>query len=407
MFLEVSQLDVHYPGRPQAAVRGVSFGLHAGEIGVLIGPSGCGKTTLLRAVAGLEAVTAGEIRLSGAVVSSATKTVAPEARRIGMVFQDYALFPHLDVGQNVGFGIHTLPKAERAARVAEVLELVGLGGAERRYPHELSGGQQQRVALARALAPRPQLLLLDEPFSNLDVDLRERLAHEVRAILKAAQATALFVTHDQLEAFAIGDAIGVMHEGQLHQWDDAYTLYHRPASRFVANFIGHGVFTPATLREVDHQVVVQTALGELTDMAECPLPCAYAQGQCDVLLRADDIVHDDDAPVKAEIVRKAFRGSEFLYTLRLASGETVLAHVPSHHDHKIGEWIGIRAQVDHVVTFNRACPPDKRNMCDLPCATPCGEPCGEPGTENGESPVALALKAGRPSPGWPPLTTAS
>jgi iron(III) transport system ATP-binding protein len=220
-------------------------------------------------------------------------------------------------------------------------------------PHELSGGQQQRVALARALAPRPQLLLLDEPFSNLDVDLRERLAHEVRGILKAAQATALFVTHDQLEAFAIGDRIGVMHEGHLHQWDDAYTLYHRPATRFVADFIGHGVFTPATLKRVGGQVVLHTALGALMDGAECPWPAAFGQGQCEVLLRADDIVHDDDAPVKAEILRKAFRGSEFLYTLRLATGETVLAHVPSHHDHRIGEWIGIRAQVDHVVTFQR------------------------------------------------------
>ena len=353
MFLELSQLSVQYAGRPQPAVREVSFGLQAGDIGVLIGPSGCGKTTLLRAVAGLEPVTHGDIRLSGSVVSAAGVTVAPEERRIGMVFQDYALFPHLDVRHNVGFGVHHLPRAERARRVAEVLALVGLSGSEARYPHELSGGQQQRVALARALAPRPQLLLLDEPFSNLDVDLRERLAHEVRMILKAANATALFVTHDQLEAFAIGDTIGVMHEGQLHQWDDAYSLYHRPATRFVADFIGHGVFTPATLREVDNQVVVHTALGDLTDMAECPLPGAFVSGECDVLLRADDIVHDDDAPVKAQIMRKAFRGSEFLYTLRLRTGETVLAHVPSHHDHKIGEWIGIRAQVDHVVTFER------------------------------------------------------
>jgi len=367
MFLEVASLEIQYAGRPQPAVRGVSFGLRAGEIGVLIGPSGCGKTTLLRAVAGLESVSAGEIRLSGQVVSSATLNLPPEKRRIGMVFQDYALFPHLDIGQNVGFGLHELPKAQRAARVAEVLALVGLEGSERRYPHELSGGQQQRVALARALAPRPQLLLLDEPFSNLDVDLRERLAHEVRGILKAAQATALFVTHDQMEAFAIGDVIGVMNEGELHQWDDAYTLYHRPATRFVADFIGHGVFTPATLKEVGNQVVVQTPLGDLTDVAECPLPCAFLAGQCDVLLRADDIVHDDDAPVKAEIVRKAFRGSEFLYTLRLKSGETVLAHVPSHHNHKIGEWIGIRPQVDHVVTFNRACPVNNRQMCQMPC----------------------------------------
>ena len=354
MFLEVSQLDVRYAGRAQAAVHGVSLGLHAGDIGVLIGPSGCGKTTLLRAVAGLEPVSSGEIRLTKSVVSSATLSVPPEQRRIGMVFQDYALFPHLSVGRNVAFGIHQLPRAEQAARVAEVLQLVGLSGSEGSYPHELSGGQQQRVALARALAPRPQLLLLDEPFSNLDVELRERLAHEVRGILKAAGTTALFVTHDQLEAFAIGDRIGVIQAGRLHQWDDAYALYHRPATRFVADFIGHGVFAPATLELLEGNVVAHTPLGDLTDLEECPLPSSYPQGECDVLLRADDIVHDDLAPVKAQIVRKAFRGAEFLYTLRLADGLTLLAHVPSHHNHALGEWIGIRPDVDHVVTFARS-----------------------------------------------------
>ena len=353
MFLEINKLKVQYGGRTQAAVRDVSFGLRTGDIGVLIGPSGCGKTTLLRAVAGLEAAADGTIKLAGETVSSASVSLPPEQRRIGMVFQDYALFPHLDVRHNVGFGIHHWAKPERRARVHEVLELVGLQGAERRFPHELSGGQQQRVALARAMAPKPRLLLLDEPFSNLDVDLRERLAHELRNILKAAGATALFVTHDQLEAFAIGDTIGVMHEGLLHQWDDAYSLYHRPATRFVADFIGHGVFAPARIVERAGEVVVQTPLGDLVDVLECPLPGAFPNGECDVLLRADDIVHDDDAPVKAEILRKAFRGSEFLYTLRLQDGQQLMAHVPSHHDHKLGEWIGIRAMVDHVVTFER------------------------------------------------------
>ena len=351
MFLEIDHVQVAYAGQKQAAVRQVSLGLRAGDIGVLIGPSGCGKTTLLRAVAGLEPIGAGTIKLAGQVVSSPHLNLAPEARQVGMVFQDYALFPHLTVGGNVGFGIKHLPKPERADRVAEMLALVGLAGLEARFAHELSGGQQQRVSLARALAPKPRLLLLDEPFSNLDVDLRERLAYEVRSILKAAQTTALFVTHDQLEAFAIGDVIGVMHQGQLHQWGDAYALYHRPITRFVAEFIGHGVFAPAVIRSVNGQVVVQTPVGDLVDVAECPLPSAYAEGACDVLLRADDIVHDDQAPVKAEIIRKAFRGSEFLYTLRLSTGETVMALVPSHHDHHLGEWIGIKAQVDHVVTF--------------------------------------------------------
>ena len=354
MFLTVSQLEVRYPGRDRPAVQGVTLNLAAGDIGVLIGPSGCGKTTLLRAVAGLEPVSGGEIRIDGQLVGSADFSLPPEQRRIGMVFQDYALFPHLNVGRNVAFGIHHLPKARQAERVAEVLELVGLAGSAGRFPHELSGGQQQRVALARALAPSPQLMLLDEPFSNLDVDLRERLAHEVRGILKAAGATALFVTHDQLEAFAIGDMIGVVHQGQLQQWDDAYSLYHRPATRFVADFIGHGVFVPATLAPSGAGgVVARTALGDLVDPATCPLPAQFPGGECDVLLRADDVVHDDASPVQARILRKAFLGSEFLYTLELASGHSVLAHVPSHHDHAVGEWVGIRLDMNHVVAFPR------------------------------------------------------
>ncbi len=354
MFLNISKVSVHYAAQTHGAVRELSFGLQAGQIGVLIGPSGCGKTTLLRAVAGLEALSGGSVQLAGEEVSRVGFTRAPEQRRVGMVFQDYALFPHMDVGRNVAFGIMQWPNAERRERVREVLALVGLEDARRRMPHELSGGQQQRVALARALAPKPQLLLLDEPFSNLDVDLRERLAMEVRAILKAAGATALMVTHDQLEAFATGDVIGVMHEGSLHQWADAYTLYHRPATRFVADFIGHGVFAKARVELHDedgtlHKHVV-TPVGELHDISPAVLE-ALPEGEVEVLLRADDIIHDDASPVLAKIIRKAFRGNEFLYTLELKTGEQVMAHVPSHHDHKLGEWIGIRAQVDHVVTF--------------------------------------------------------
>jgi iron(III) transport system ATP-binding protein len=333
----------------------VSLVLKRGEIGVLIGPSGCGKTSLLRAVAGLERLAEGRIVIDGEVLADAASGlhVSPEARRIGMVFQDYALFPHLSVEANVDFGIRHLPTAQRRARTQEVLDLVGLAHAARRAPHQLSGGQQQRIALARALAPSPRLLLLDEPFSSLDADLRERLAQDIRAILNQSGTTALFVTHDQLEAFAIGDAIGVMNHGRLEQWDDAYSLYHRPATRFVADFIGHGVFAPGKVVATDAGPRVLTPLGALADAAECPLPGAYPDDECDVLLRADDIVHDDDAPVRARIERKAFRGSEFLYTLRLSTGEQVLAHVPSHHDHQVGEWIGIKPVVDHVVTFER------------------------------------------------------
>ncbi|MSQ66348.1 MAG: ABC transporter ATP-binding protein [Limnohabitans sp.] len=352
MFLNINDLQVQYPGREAAAVNRVSLSLEAGSMGVLIGPSGCGKTTLLRAVAGLEKPRRGSIEIDGQTVSGPGIHIAPEFRRIGMVFQDYALFPHLNLADNITFGLHRWPANKQRARVKEMLELVGLEKSGQRFAHELSGGQQQRVALARALAPGPQLLLLDEPFSNLDVDLRERLAHELRVILQQAKTTALFVTHDQLEAFALGDVIGVMHQGCLLQWADAYKLYHRPATRFVAEFIGHGVFAPATLIQQADTLVLQTPLGEIREKLNPNTPIPIT-GECDVLLRADDIVHDDASLVKAQIIRKAFRGSEFLYTLNLASGHTLLAHVPSHHDHDIGEWIGIRAEVDHVVMFSR------------------------------------------------------
>ena len=352
MFLQAQDVSVRYSrgGAVRPAVDGVSLSLAAGEIGVLLGPSGCGKTSLLRAVAGLERPSAGRIAMDGEVLDdvAAGRCVAAEQRRIGMVFQDFALFPHMSVADNVAYGLHGLARARRRERVAEMLELVGLAHAASRAPHQLSGGQQQRVALARALAPAPRLLLLDEPFSSLDVELRERLAHDVRQILRRHGTTALVVTHDQLEAFAMGDAIGVMNQGRLEQWGDAYTLYHHPASRFVAQFLGHGVLAPARVVTDAQGHRVETPLGALEPQAGVP-----GEGECDVLLRADDVVHDDASPLKARIERKAFRGAEFLYTLRLPGGEQVLAHVPAHHDHQVGEWIGIRPTVDRVVLFER------------------------------------------------------
>jgi iron(III) transport system ATP-binding protein len=341
MLLEVENLRHAYD--EQEVVRGLSFALARGAIGCLLGPSGCGKTTVLRCIAGFEAVEEGEIRLNGRVVSRPGAALAPEKRRIGMVFQDYALFPHLRIADNIAFGLHGAVAVERAARLRELAQLVGLSAVLQKYPHEVSGGQQQRVALARALAPRPELLLLDEPFSNLDVELRERLSLEVRDIIRASGATAILVTHDQHEAFAMADEIGILHEGRIQQWDTAYNLYHRPANRFVADFVGQGVFLPARALN-SHELEIE--LGVLK--AE-----AVPQGDrgVEVLLRPDDVVHDDAAPTQAEVVHKAFRGAEILYTLRLASGRKVLALVPSHHNHALGERIGIRLDVDHVVAF--------------------------------------------------------
>jgi iron(III) transport system ATP-binding protein len=349
--LELRGVSVAYGAH--RAVAELSLSLPRNEIGCLLGPSGCGKTTALRAIAGFEPVTGGEIRVDGAVVSSPAAHVAPERRQIGMVFQDHALFPHLRVADNVAFGLRALPDRERAARVAELLAIVGLAPLAGRYPHELSGGQQQRVALARALAPRPSLLLLDEPFSNLDVDLRERLSIEVRDVLKRTGTTAVLVTHDQREAFAMADEIAVMRDGRVEQWGTPYDLYHRPANRFVADFVGEGVL-------VEGRVVtgceVEIELGRLPaavpegcgpGCAECPDGCRVA-----VLLRPDDVVHDEGAPDRAEVVAKAFRGAEFLYTLRLPSGTQILSLVPSHHDHAIGERIGVRLEVEDVVVFH-------------------------------------------------------
>jgi iron(III) transport system ATP-binding protein len=324
-------------------LRGLSLSLPRGMIGCLLGPSGCGKTTVLRCIAGFEPVQEGLIELNGRILSSRGFALPPEERRLGMVFQDYALFPHLRVADNIAFGLHAMPRDVRLARVRELAELVGLSASLEKYPHEISGGQQQRVALARALAPRPELLLLDEPFSNLDVELRERLSQEVREIIKANGATAVLVTHDQQEAFAMADEIGILHEGQIQQWASAYDLYHRPANRFVADFVGQGVFLPA---KVLNPQQLEIELGVLNRGA-----AAYEGKVLEVLLRPDDVVHDDAAPTRAEVLHKAFRGAEILYTLKLGSGRKVLALVPSHHNHALGERIGIRLDVDHVVAF--------------------------------------------------------
>ncbi|WP_374584043.1 ABC transporter ATP-binding protein [Pseudoduganella sp.] len=338
--------QISYAFGSHTVVDRLSLQLAAGSIACLLGPSGCGKTTVLRCIAGFEQVAQGSIALDGEIVARQGLHIAPEQRRVGMVFQDYALFPHLTVAENIGFG---LARAERAARVASLLQTVGLAGQGGRYPHELSGGQQQRVALARALAPRPRLLLLDEPFSNLDVELRERLAQEVRQILRAEGVSAILVTHDQHEAFAFADQVAVMHEGRIQQWDTPYNLYHRPANRFVADFVGQGVFLPG---EVQADGRIRMELGILPAQGERGAPGQPMQ----VLLRPDDVLHDDASPLTAEVVGKTFRGAEFLYTLRLASGAQVLSLVPSHHNHALGERIGIVLGAEHVVAFDTGAP---------------------------------------------------
>ena len=331
----------------QRIVHNFSLSLADGEIGCLLGPSGCGKTTLLRVIAGFEAPTTGELRIAGKVVATPEEQAGPEERRIGMVFQDLALFPHMTVSKNVAFGMDGHSKAAIKDRVAELLDLVGMSHLGDSFPHQLSGGQQQRVALIRAMAPRPPVLLLDEPFSSQDSERRVQLAHEVREILKRDGITAILVTHDQYEAFAIADHIGVISNGRLLQWDNAFDLYHKPADRFVADFIGEGVFVCGNTLE-NNQIQTELGIihGELSEHFK-------AGTQIELLVRPDDIIHDDKSPNKATVIAKDFRGAGHLYTLRMPGSTRLLCLAPSHHNHQVGEKFGVRLELDHLVIFSR------------------------------------------------------
>lgn len=343
--LVLEQLAVAYG--PHTVVKDISLSLSKGQIGCLVGPSGCGKTTILRAIAGFEPVAAGQISLAQGVVSCVQQHCPPEQRHLGMVFQDFALFPHLTVAENIGFGLQQLSRTDATKRIRELLQLVGLPDLGRRYIHQLSGGQQQRIALARAIAPKPEILLLDEPFSSLDAELRESLARDIRQILKHEAMTAVMVTHDQFEAFTMADLIGVMEHGRLQQWATPYELYHKPVNRFVADFIGRGVLLPGEM--LDGQQV-KTSFGIFSQSYLSHLQ----RGELvDVLIRPDDIVHDDDSGVTAKVLDKSFRGSHILYTLQLKSGEEVYCLALSHHNHAVGEMIGIRLDLDHLVVYPR------------------------------------------------------
>ncbi|WP_238038561.1 ABC transporter ATP-binding protein [Psychrobacter sp. Ps6] len=339
----------------------MSLVLEQGEIGCFLGYSGCGKTTALRAIAGLEQSRGGTIYLNNQRLTEKTArqsfAVAPAKRGMGMVFQDYALFGHLSVAKNIAFGLNKWSAADKKARVQEMLSLVELTEHADKRPNELSGGQQQRVALARALAPKPKLLLLDEPFSNLDVVLRESLAMNVRDILKRTNTTAILVTHDQNEAFALADKVGVMDKGRLVQWATPSELYHEPVSPFVAEFVGEGAMIDGIIKE-GH---VETALGniyrrmEVYDESGQPQYCAYDYPNgtpIKVLVRPDDIIHDDDSTQTALVIGRVFRGANYLYRLQLDDGQTVLSLVASHHNHAIGSHIGILPLLEHVVVFD-------------------------------------------------------
>ena len=343
--LEVKQLDFAY-GRNQILFE-FDFSLEESQIGCLLGPSGCGKTTVLRAIAGFENPTKGEIVLNGNKLNGSKIFVEPEKRQIGMVFQDIALFPHLSVESNIQFGIRTLTQTQRDKRSNELLDLVGMSQFKKTYPHELSGGQQQRIALARAMAPKPSLLLMDEPLSSLDEELREQLAREIRLILQQEKISAILVTHDQNEAFAVGDHICVMHQGRVQQNDSAYNLYHRPLNRFVAEFIGEGALLPGVVADED---TITTDLGEIK--GNLPESCKH-QDNVDVLIRPENVILADDKENKAVITERYFRGSSYLYTLKTNGGVELLCLLPGSEALQIDQSISVRLQIEKPVVFSR------------------------------------------------------
>ena len=326
------------------AVEGISFPARKGDVICLLGPSGCGKTTTLRAIAGFEPVASGEIRLNGNVVSTTSRHVPPEQRRVGMVFQDYALFPHLTVRDNVGFGLTSATATDRRGRVDEMLFLTGLSEFAGRYPHALSGGQQQRAALARALAPQPVLLLLDEPFSNLDPDTTERMRLELLHLLKSTQTTAVLVTHDHEEAFAMADYVAVLNGGKLEQFSTPETIYHLPVSPFVAEFVGQADFIPGTIR--DSAVVTQ--------LGTFPVPPDYRGGpDVSIMIRPDDVHVHENGNGDGTVESRQFRGSEVIYGIRLGSGDVVHSSEASTRFFPLDAKVDLEVMATHTVVFDR------------------------------------------------------
>jgi iron(III) transport system ATP-binding protein len=341
--LELRHVSCSYEaGRP--AVQEISFAAREGEILCLLGPSGCGKTTILRAIAGFEPVRSGQLFLSGQLVSSLDVMIPTENRRVGMVFQEYALFPHLRVQDNIAFGLRHLDRSERATRVQEMLRLTGLEVFERRYPHELSGGQQQRVALARALVQNPVVLLLDEPFSNLDPDMAGRMRQELHDLLRRTKTTTVLVTHDHDEAFAMADRIAVLNQGRLEQFDTPEMMYHMPATPFVADFVGQADFIPGTIS----QGMVHTELGEFPDTIECTDGTAVV-----VMIRPDDIHLVPTEGARARVLSRQFRGSENLYAVSLPSGQIVHSSQGSTSVYQVGTMVELRVLATHTVLFRR------------------------------------------------------
>lgn len=330
--LRIDNLCISFDHKP--ILTDITLHLKSGQIACLLGASGCGKTTLLRCIAGFETPDSGEIYIQDKPLYANNVRVPAHNRQIGMVFQDYALFPHLTVAANIAFGLSAMDKTAKSERVGEMLKLIGMSEYANYYPHELSGGQQQRVALVRALAPRPNLILLDEPFSNLDVELRSSLSKEVRRLLISQNVSAILVTHDQAEAFAMADVVGLITHGRLQQWDTPDVLYHQPANELVASFIGEGVII---------EVLNITDYGFDSPIGFIHVPLSAHATKA--LIRPHDVKPSQDPnAIAVTVVDRDFRVGYWLYTLQTRDEQILLMQISmatSHRTHHIGDKIGV------------------------------------------------------------------
>ncbi len=324
------------------AVEDLSLEVRPGEILALLGPSGCGKTTTLRLIAGFEAPDCGRIVVGGRTVEDGRTHVPPERRGVGFVFQDYALFPHLTVRENIAFGLKDLPAEERAERVRRMVEVCELAGMEERFPHELSGGQQQRTALARAMAPGSEVVLLDEPLSNLDADLRSALRSHIRRTLKGTGKTAVLVTHDQEEAFEIADRVGILNQGRLEQVGTPEEVYYEPATRFVALFVGSANFVPGVVEPEG----IRTELGRFRNE-----PGLALGTRVELMVRPSNLTLAPDSGGPGEVTSRVFHGSERLYTVRLPSGLELRCSAPSSNGPGEATRVAVTAAPTHIVAF--------------------------------------------------------
>ena len=341
--ITVDQISVSLGG--SRVLDGLSFSLQAGEIACLLGPSGCGKTTLLRCIGGLQRLDAGQITLRGEVSDSKHNQLQPELRHLGFVFQDLALFPHLSAADNIGLGLRHLRMVQRQARVAVLLEQLHLNELAGRLPHELSGGEQQRVAIARALAPQHGLVLLDEPFSSLDAKLRVELSRDLRRQLKAQNCAAIMVSHDQEEGLVCADKIGVMHHGRLVQWGTPFEVYCAPASPFVAEFIGEGVWIDGKLSTLG----LETALGTIAIVA-----ADASTRPARVLVRPEDIIeaHTEPSYFTAKVIHSEFRGAQTVYRLSAGNGlPDLLMSAPHRQPWADGSEHRLQFNPSHPVWF--------------------------------------------------------